>query len=313
MSFDYFLYRFKYRFGRHLPLQHPVDVSLELSSHCNMKCSYCYHSDQDNLPFVKDFMSWPTAKRIIDEAHRAGAHSLKFNWKGESTLNPNFFKITTYAKALARGNVFIDRLTNSNFKFPTTKEEIFEGLCNQTKVKISYDSFRKDVFEKQRSGGNHDVTTRNIDRFYNWPGRKTKMVIQAVRTAANKDEDIAHQVAHRWPESQVSIRDMVSGRVEKDLSEMEVKRRDGKRQACQQAFVRLIFNTDGMAFPCCPDVAEKIPLGHIWHNSIGEIFHGKNACNLRRQLKDKTAFDSEPCRSCSSFETFKGFKPGWNS
>jgi hypothetical protein len=37
-SLNHFKYRFKYRYGKHLPLIKPVDVSLELSSFCNMSC-----------------------------------------------------------------------------------------------------------------------------------------------------------------------------------------------------------------------------------------------------------------------------------
>src|SRR3990167_7921891 len=40
-SFNFWKYRFKYLFGQYLPLSAPVDISLELSSLCNMHCSYC--------------------------------------------------------------------------------------------------------------------------------------------------------------------------------------------------------------------------------------------------------------------------------
>jgi radical SAM protein with 4Fe4S-binding SPASM domain len=314
-SYNHFKYRFKYRFGMNLPLDVPVDVSLELSSLCNMNCSYCYHADQENLPFKKGLMKFDVGQTIIKQAADLGVHSLKFNWKGESTVNPHFSKLTSYAKSLAHGSTFIDRLTNSNFKFDTRKEEIFEGLCNQTKVKVSYDSFRKNVFETQRSGGDHDITSRNIDKFYNYPKRQsTLLVIQAVRTKLNKDEDIEGEVKKRWQDATVSIRDMVGGRVEKDLGSLEHRTRDhSERQSCIQAHVRIIFNYAGKAFPCCPDVAEKLCVGDIREQSLAEIFNGEKAKFLRRQLKTKEAFKMNPCQGCSSFETYKSFKPVWNS
>lgn len=293
----------------------PVDVSLELSSTCNMYCEYCYHSYQDKLPFTKGIMSRPTGHKIINNAAELGVNSLKFNWKGESTINPNFKLFTSHAKQLASGSVFIDRLTNSNFKFRTDREDIFEGLCNQTKVKISYDSFRKDVFETQRAGGDHDITTRNIDKFYAHPLRKnTEIVIQAVRTNLNKDEDIAGQAKKRWPEATVSIRDMVAGRVEKDLTELEHRERDtSERQSCLQAHVRVIFNWEGKAYPCCPDTGEHLCLGDIHKENLAEIFNGAKAKFLRKQLKCGDAFKMNPCKGCSSFETYKGFQPVWTS
>jgi radical SAM protein with 4Fe4S-binding SPASM domain len=313
--YRYGKYRFKYVYGRSLGLKTPVDVSLELSSHCNMKCEYCYHSDPNGLPFTKGFMTWETAEQIITQAKGLEVPALKFNWKGESTVNPIFPRVTKLAKSLARGYTFQDRLTNSNFKFQTDKEEIFEGLCNQTKVKVSYDSFRKEVFESQRRGGDHEITTRNIEKFYHYPLRKnTELVIQAVRTNLNKDEDIEAEAKKRWPSATISIRDMVAGRVEKDLSQFENKTRDcSDRQSCVQAHVRLIFNWEGRAFPCCPDVGEKLVLGDINRQSIYEIFNSSRAQFLRKRLLNKKQFESNPCAGCSSFESYKGFKPVWNS
>lgn len=311
---NYAIYRAKYRFGQYLPLKVPVDISLELSSLCNMMCVYCYHADKANLPFKMKFMSWETAETILNQAAELGVNSVKMNWRGESTLNPNFEKITSCAKSLASGLTFIDRLTNSNFKFPTDREDIFRGLCNQTKVKVSYDSFIKDVFEKQRAGGDHDLTTANIDKFYNYPGRNNELIIQAVRTQNNKNEDFESAIKRRWPSASLSVRDVVEGRLEKDIDGLLVKERDTEnRQSCLQAHVRLIFDYSGKASPCCPDIKNELVLGDIHKQTLYEIFNSAKAKQLRKSLKDKSAFESDPCLNCSSHETFKGYKAPWVS
>jgi len=314
----YQVYRGKYNFGQHLNLKVPVDISLELSSACNMKCGYCYHADKANLPFKIGFMKTEIAKGIINEAATLGVNSMKFNWKGESTLNPAYTEITTHAKKLARGSVFIDRLANSNFQIPiNVREDRFIGLAALTKVKISYDSFIADVFEAQRYKGKHALITENIDMFYNHKERiksETKMVIQAVRTLKNKDEDIQHETKKRWPDAEISIRDMVAGRVEQDISEFENMERDfSERQPCKQAFVRLIFNHEGNALPCCPDIAEQLVVGSYPQNSVKMIFNSVKAQRLRKDLKSGKAFENNPCKDCSSFETFKNHKGNWGS
>lgn len=312
LKFNY--YRFKYNYGKSLPLKTPVDVSLELASLCNQWCGYCYHADKKNLPFTKGIMELDTALNIIESSAKYGVNSLKFNWKGESTLNPNFEYITKHAKLLANDSVFIERISNSNFKFKHNDDSVFRGFSNNTKVKISFDSFRKDVFEYQRAGGKHDLALKNIDKFYNWPGRKTEIVIQAVRTNLNKDEDLKGEIKKRWPEATASIRDVVAGRVETDTTEFIHKGRNfDNRIPCKQAFVRLIFNWEGKAFPCCPDIKEELYLGSIDRNSIKEIFNSYQAKKLRKELKDKSAFNFDPCKTCSSFESYKGYKPSWTS
>lgn len=315
MNLNYLLYRLKYRYAQFLNLKKPVDISIELASYCNQRCGYCFHADQENLPFKTGFMSYDTAMLIIADAADLGINSLKFNHKGESTLNPNFARITKFAKDHASGSTFIDRITNSNFKFSNNNEDIFKGLCNQTKVKVSFDSFIKEVLETQRKGANYELILKNIDKFYNYPDRKdTEIVIQAVRTQLNKDEDIYSEAKKRWPDATISIRDMVGGRVEKNLDSLEVKPRDfDNRQACIQAYARLVFDWQGNAQVCCVDLAGKLNIGNIHDNSIYEIFNSEKAKKIRKSLKDKSIFNSNPCKTCSSHESFKGYSHPWGS
>lgn len=313
---NYFWYRFKFRYGKHLPLKVPVDVSLELSSTCNMSCRYCYHNNP-KPPFEKKLMKKETAFKIIKEAADLGVNSLKFNYRGESSLNPWFGEITAYARSLSKGSTFIERISNSNFKFNNNRADIFDGFANNTKVKISFDSFKKEVFETQRAGGVHEITLKNVDTFYNWKKRienDTEIVIQAVRTKLNKDEDIYGEVKKRWPSATISIRDMVGGRIDNDLSGLENKTRDvNERQSCLQAHVRLMFAWDGRAGVCCPDIKNELVVGDINKQSLKEIFNSQLAKKIRKDLKSGEAFKLNPCKGCSSFESYKGFKPSWTS
>lgn len=307
------LYRLKYRYANYLNLDCPVDVSLELSSACNLACTYCYHSDKKNLPFKQKFMTQEMAFKIIDEAKDMEVESIKFNYRGEATLNPYFSSIVTRAKRFAIGKTFQDRILNSNFMFKS--EEVIESLCSLTKVKVSLDSFNKEVLESQRIGANLDQIISNVDKFYYSNQRKnTELVIQSVITSKNKDEDIIGQVKRRWPEATHSVRDMVSGRVQKDLSNLEEKRRDvSQRQSCIQAHNRMIIHHDGKVSPCCPSIKGDLIIGDFNKNMLYSVFNSLEAIKLRQSLKNKTAFSKEPCKSCPSFESYKPYKHPWNS
>jgi sulfatase maturation enzyme AslB (radical SAM superfamily) len=271
MSLNYWLYRFKYRNAPKLKLKVPVDVSLELSAACNQRCSYCYWAKPSEVPFKKGFMNKEMAFKIISQAEHLGVNALKFNYRGESTMHPDFYKITSFAKSLAHGRTFIDRVTNSNFNFPNDRDDIFDGLCNQTKVKVSFDSFRKDVIESVRIGTKYELSLKNITDFYNYKTKNTMLVIQSVRTKLNADEDLEYEIKSRWPEAEVSIRDMVGGRVNSDLQALEYRKRDtSKRQSCLQAHARIIFTHEGRALPCCPNIKEDLAIGDINKNSIYE-------------------------------------------
>lgn len=309
MSFEHFLYRAKYKYGKYLNLKSPVDVTLELASVCNQRCDYCYHSN-DKVPFKKGLMAEITARKILDQAAAMGVSSIKFNWRGESALNPCFEYITSHAKRLG----FIDRVSNSNFNFPTDREDIFRAFCNQTKVKISLDSLDRTVMDAQRKGSNFNTILANISKFYNYRGRDNEIVIQMVKTNLNKCEDFKGEISALWPDATVSVRDCVSNR--SDNSELySDDNMNRKRVACYQAFARLIFDIDGNATCCCPDIEQKIYLGNIYSMKLKEIWDGQRLKVLQSMLKDGRAFSSDwlPCKNCSSLESYDGYKHNWKS
>lgn len=306
-------YRYKYINAPKLNLKVPVDLSLELSSHCTLNCHYCYHAKPETLPFTKGLMDFNLAKSIIEQGAEIGVHSIKYNGRGESTMHPRFKDITWLGKRYATKSTYIERITNSNFFFRRNHDDIFEGLCNQTKVKVSFDSFIPEVFEKQRAGAKFENVLDNVNRFYNYPLRdETQLVIQAVRTSLNKDEDIEGEVKKRWPSAEVSVRNVVADRVDSDLS-VSFKRDYTERQPCIQASARLIIHHDGKIAPCCPAFKGDLIIGDANKDSIHTIFNSMIAKQLRLDLKSGEAFKKEPCKNCSSYETFKGYKPSWTS
>ena len=158
------------------------------------------------------------------------------------------------------------------------------------------------------------MITRNIDTLYNYKQRKNnEIVIQAVRTESNKEEDREGQIKARWPNATISIRDMVQGR-NSETTEGFRSIDKQKRKPCLQAFSRLIFNHEGEAYACCPDISEQLYLGHIsMVGSIGEIFNSDAAKDLRKSLKNGIGFNKNPCKNCSSYESYSGYKHGWRS
>jgi radical SAM protein with 4Fe4S-binding SPASM domain len=262
-------------------------------------------------------MSFELAKSLIEQGSEIGVHSIKYNGRGESTMHPRFKDITWLGKKYAKGRTYIDRITNSNFYFRNNRDEIFEGLANQTKVKVSFDSFNKEVFEKQRTGASYYNVLTNVSTFYHSRWRiksDTQLVIQAVRTQLNKDEDIEGEVKKLWPEAILSVRDMVGGRVDKDVSDLENLSRDNReRQSCIQAHARLIVHHDGKVAPCCPAFKGDLIIGDTNKDSLYHIYNSLNAKTLRKELLNGEAFKLDPCKTCSSHESYKGYIPNKES
>lgn len=315
-------YRATYNNSPDLNLDCPVDVALELSSHCNLRCPYCYHADKNGVPFEKGMMDRITGYKIINQAYLAGVNSIKFNWRGESTLSPNFLRFSelAYNLSLIKKGPLIDRISNTNFNFFNERDDIFKALSYLSKLKVSIDSLNKTVYETQRARGNFDLICKNLDKFCEkfWDQNKTTLVLQAVRTNLNKDEDLEGEFKKRWPNAIVSIRDCVDNRTVNDHDFSYRERSQVERIPCRQAFSRLIFDWKGNAYACCPGFDNKtndpLKFGNINQMTLREIFNSPKAIELRRGLKEGWAFKvHEVCKNCSSYETYAGYQPNWDS
>src|SRR5690606_37392148 len=107
--------------------------------------------------------------------------------------------------------------------------------------------------------------------------------------------------------------DMVSGRNDSNLIDFERRKRSLNRKSCIQAHARLIFLHDGTANYCCPDIEGKLAAHNIHKMTLSEIFNSQYARNLRRSLNKGKAFSQDPCKSCPSFESYKGYVHPWTS
>jgi radical SAM protein with 4Fe4S-binding SPASM domain len=172
---------------------------------------------------------------------------------------------------------------------------------------VSFDSFIKPIFEKQRKGSNYEATLANMKKFYNYKKRDNEMVVQAVRTFANAEEDLESEIKRRFPSAKASIRDCVGGRTKADLSQVVVKKNEGERQSCIQAHARLMINWDGKVQVCCPDISSKLIIGDTKTMHLDEIWNSMKAYQIRQSLLDGTAFNADPCKNCSSFESYAGY------
>jgi MoaA/NifB/PqqE/SkfB family radical SAM enzyme len=100
----------------------PLNIDIELASLCNLACPYCFWGEQDFNAKMREkgwdgitkkrFMSTDLAKKIIDQCAEIGVPAIKMNWRGESTLHPDYSDIMQYAAS--KSPRFFDILVNTN-------------------------------------------------------------------------------------------------------------------------------------------------------------------------------------------------------
>lgn len=154
-----------------------VNINLELTDHCNIKCPMCSQSMRDEAHGVPmRFMDWDTWRAALTGlAGMDEPVSLCPHWLGEPTIHPRFNDFVEYAFAVnanrrlfhefkihTNGVVFNEerarllvRLANA----PTTHPDCFRT------IHFSIDSFSDPVYQAVKGADKRDQVFRNVERF----------------------------------------------------------------------------------------------------------------------------------------------------
>jgi hypothetical protein len=206
------LYRQAWADAHHTDPAVPLNVDIELASLCNLACPFCFWGEADfNTQMLapaadgkakKRLMPTELALRIIDEAAEIGVPALKFNWRGESTIHPDYSSILKYARALYRNGsrgdggisklsrpAFHELLVNTN---ANCKDHAIEGLMAATKVMVSLDSTVPETYKVMRVNGSLDRATEVIRELIR--RGHPNLWVRRVITTANQAEPFAQRV-----------------------------------------------------------------------------------------------------------------------
>jgi|GEM_PF-6951569 len=308
----YWLYRLKWHLAKYITWEYPLHVDFELSTHCNLSCSFCPHSEhiQD---FKKGFMDFDRYKQIIDEI--AGkVPSIKFNLRGESTLHPDFDLFLKYAH-----KKFIDIRINTNGQYRNKAVSLWMAqYC--TDISFSVDAFYKDTYKEKR-GGDFQLLENNILDTIRMVGgyqHRAKLTLSYVYTSSHEYVEIAkfrmlwvaryHKVKFniRAAMDRVTLKEQITkkGKIKKLGDKVTVGRKD-----CLMPRRRLVVTHDFKVGYCCllwhkPSYlpfsidSKEVKLLDYWN-------HPSLLC-IRDNLKF-LRFDVLPkmCKNCDSSESYK--------
>ena len=138
------------------PLGFPVIAQVEPANVCNLSCPLCLTaSENDSRP--KAFLPYNTFKKFIDHAGDYLLLIILWNW-GEPFLNPDIFKIISYAKSKG---ILIHSSTNGNVRFTPEKAEalVASGLDS---LIFAVDGATQETYGIFRKGGNLELVLENI-------------------------------------------------------------------------------------------------------------------------------------------------------
>lgn len=172
--------------GRVVPLDTPFTLNIFITTLCNFRCNYCYHTlEQDKL--VEKYgpqmnMTFENFKKIIDGA--AGfpqkIKTITISGHGEPMVNPELTRMVAYAaeKKVAER---IELITNASLLTHQKSDELIEGGLTKLRVSvqgvsakkykdisnvtIDFDNFieQLEYFYKKKEGHNCTVYCKTVD------------------------------------------------------------------------------------------------------------------------------------------------------
>lgn len=275
----------------------PLNIDIELSATCNLRCGFCFLQDP-KYQTIKHTPSMPhhLAVEAIYQAYTLGVPAIKLNWRGESTLHPKFTKITELAASFE----FHEIICNTNGNCP---EEAIDGLMACTKVIFSLDSMDKGQYESMRKGGKIRDIMRTINILIE-KGHKN-IHVRRVITKENQDEDFVQIAKSAW-KSFVNVSEHYCMDRNSDKKMQLSSKNQKARTYCGYPSQRLVVASNGDIFPCCVDYFGEMKLGNIQYNSLYEVWNSKKLNSLRRNLKINNQGEwSNQCKNCTSWMAYE--------
>jgi molybdenum cofactor biosynthesis enzyme MoaA len=211
-----------------------INVNLELTDHCNIKCTMCSQSLRDEAHGAPmRFMDWDTWRKGLQglKGMPEDVH-LCPHWLGEPTIHPQFDRFVEYAFAQNQGNrLFREfKLHTNGVVFGEERARLLVRMANRSDqaadtfrfIHFSIDAFSQPVYAEVKGADRREQVYRNVARFLEireemgatYPFATLAFVVQP----GNSDEAEAfrdhwvstldrlgrkHALRHDWPDSEV--------------------------------------------------------------------------------------------------------------
>lgn len=281
----------------------PTHIDLELSSACNFRCPMCPQAEKE-VAFKKDFMDTDRAVGLLWEAKQLGVRSVKLNWRGESTLHPDFQWIVRAAKKLK----FDDLMLNTNGSWDYNNTDLHESVRSFDTLIFSIDTFDPEKAKKLRPGVplktvlfNFMEIALNRHKF----GTPSRLKINFTLQKENADEvDKVKRCAETY-HADLSIRPVFPRNPPK-VGEYfdETKVHVMGRKNCGFPFQRLVVAHDGKVAPCCVPWSNNLWVGDVTKQSLRDIWEGEDLRRIREDAM-KAAYSHPTCVNCTSWSSYE--------
>jgi len=276
--------------------EYPLSLEFQISDVCNLKCAYCYRSQEGYVPDADKFMDLELFKKAIDEvAHKVPA--IRFNSSGESVLHPQFVEMIKYAKD--RGAAEISFITNSG----AITMELFEKmlLAGVDWMTVSVDGLYDD-YEKNRYPLKFEETYQKLREM-----KRMKEKYSTPKPAINVQGiwPLIEPRIEEYVDKMSQVADYINYGAFIDIPKIKSEKDKSNYDPgfiCPQPFQRMYVSLHGEVYGCCgfgSNWSVSTSLGNIRDSSVYEIWHGEKYAVLRESCSIPGAYkETDICKDC---------------
>ena len=268
----------------------PQRCEIELSSACNLRCSYC---PRHFLGDIAAFMKFGLFRKIIDELAPFPETILVLHRRGESLLNPRLPDCLKYIKGKFE---VIQLATNA-----TLLNDEISRLLIET---LSFVSFSLDApagFDRTRAPAKYSNVEAKVNRFLELNAGHIETQVSMVRTSHTSEHDVA-QFKSIWQGKVNRVR--IYEEHSSDGRFGSLKRDRENRVPCAMPFYELVVFSDGKVGRCNHDWNGS-PLGDVNGQTLREVWNSSLYKVLRQEHRSQKLSDMV-CKNCDSWYPVAG-------
>ena len=281
----------------------PMEVWIEPTNFCNLKCENCPHSV--GLQRSKGFMEAELFSQLVDEISDY-AFTVSLHLGGESLLHKGLPELIEYASS--RGLRTVLHTNATLLTRDRCRSLVRSGL---SLISFSIDGEDKATYEAMDAGGNYERTLDGVRTFMEEkkiaPGRTPFTVIQMLEGPSDQQRvEAPHTLLalgadyvrlaefHSW--SGEFSHDAKGGAAQKFKELQAVKDEYGP---CHNLWYGMAVLWDGSVSPCCMDMEGDYPVGNVKQSSLLSLWNNEPMVNLRKIQVEGRYKESDLCRDCA--------------
>ena len=292
-----------------LPLSTPFVIHIDVSSACNFKCKFCFHSLEvhklKESGFNSTIMGFDLFTTAIDKIKEFPdkLKRLCLIRHGEALLNKRLPDMIKYAKEQNIAEQ-INMSTNGSLLSPEMNTRLIEAGLDE--ILISVEALSKEKY-KEICGVDLDFEAfiDNIRHFYNHKG-KCKLHIKIVDVGLEPGEEekfyrIFDPICDNASIENIvpCFRDVEYANIKDNYNVNIIGNTFRNIKVCPQPFFQLHIYPNGNLSVCNADYNEKIVFGNIITDSLVDIWYGREWVEFRLMHLRGERFMHSYCKLCT--------------